>query len=125
MTERNVVKFEVGKYVLLQYPNRPPDKLSALYRDPMEIVAINCPDIDVRDLTTNKVSSVHTNRLQIFRHLIEMSKVEIEVLDLDEYYVEKIVTHEEKRKNQELDVQGPDGWDMSQKRTIGCAGRFI
>ena len=27
---KNVTKFEVGDYVLLQYPNKPPDKLSSL-----------------------------------------------------------------------------------------------
>jgi len=85
-----------------QYRNKPPDKLSAIYPSPMEIVAINRPDIvKVRDLTTNKVSSVHTCRLQIFRHPTEISKDELEVLsavDQDEYYVEKIVAHEEKVK---------------------------
>jgi hypothetical protein len=92
---KNVTKFEVGDYVLLQYPNKPPDKLSGLYRGPMEIISVDRPDIiKVRDLTTDKVSSVHTSRLRPFRHPAEMTKEEIEVLsavDLDEYYVEKIV----------------------------------
>jgi hypothetical protein len=60
---QEVTKFE-GQYVLLKYPNKPPDKLSALYRGPMEIVAMERPDIiKVRDLTTDKVSVVHTSRL--------------------------------------------------------------
>ena len=100
---KNVTKFEVGQFVLLQYPSRPPDKLSGLYRGPLEIVAIDRPDIiKVKDLTTNKISSVHTSRLRIFRHPTEMTREEIEVLasiDLDEYYVDKIVGHEEKGKN--------------------------
>ena len=62
-----MTKFEVGQYLLLKYPNKPPDKLSALHRGPMEIVAMDRPDIiKVRDLTTDKVS-VHTSRLQLFR----------------------------------------------------------
>ena len=96
-------KFEVGQHVLLQYPNKPPDKLLALYRGPMESVATNRLDIvKVRDLTKNQVSSVHTSRLQIFRHPTEMSKEKLQVLsvvDLDKYCVKKIVAHEEKGKN--------------------------
>jgi len=53
------------------------------------------PDIfKVRDLTTNKVSSIHTSRLRNFVQRRALSAV-----DLDEYYVEKIVAHEEKGKN--------------------------
>ena len=39
---QEVTEFEVGQYVLL---NKPPDNLSALYRGPMEIMAIDRPDI--------------------------------------------------------------------------------
>ena len=57
---KRVTKFEVGNYVLLQYPNKPPDKLSGLYRGSMEIISIDRPDIiKDRDLKTDKVSSVH------------------------------------------------------------------
>ena len=37
---KKVTIFVVGQFVLLQYPSRPPDKLSGLYRGPFEIVAI-------------------------------------------------------------------------------------
>ena len=91
---KKVSKFEVGNYVLLQYPNKPPDKLSGLDRRPMEIISTDRPDIiKVRDLTTVKVS---------FRHPTEMTKEDIEVLsaiDLDEYYVDEIVAHEEIGQN--------------------------
>ena len=97
---QEVIKFEVGQYVL-KYPNKPPDKLSALYRGPIEIVAMDCPDIvKVRDLTTDKVSVVHTSRL--FRRPAEMTPEESEVLagiDVDEYFVESIGDHEERGRN--------------------------
>ena len=55
----------------------------------MKIVAIDCPDI-IKDinLTTDKVSIVHTSRLCLFKHPAEMSPEELEVLaglDVDEY----------------------------------------
>ena len=47
-----------GQYVLLKYPKKPQDKLSALYHGPMEIVAMDRPGIvKLRDLKSDKVSS--------------------------------------------------------------------
>ena len=89
----------MGNYVLLQYPNKPHlDKLSGLCCGPKKLISIDGPDIiKVRDLMTDKVFSVHTSR-----DATDMTKEEIEVLsaiDLDEYYVDKIVSHEEKHRN--------------------------
>ena len=44
------------------------------------------PDIvKVRDLTTEKVSVVHTSRLRLFRHPAEMTPEELVGIDVDEY----------------------------------------
>ena len=68
---KTVTRFEVVQFVLQYPPSRPPDKLSV----PLEIVAVDRPDIiKVKDLTTNKVSSVNTSRLRIFRHPTEMTR---------------------------------------------------
>ena len=59
--------------------------------------------IKVKDMTTNKVFSVQTSRLRLFRHPTE-TKEEIEVfasVNLDKYYVEKITTNEDKSRNLE------------------------
>jgi len=69
-----VAKFLAGDYVLLTYPNRPPNKLAGMYRGPMVITAIDHPDlVKVRDLITNKESMVHANRLRPFKHPKDMS----------------------------------------------------
>ena len=50
----------------------------------------------VRDLLNNKVSLVHTSRLRAFNHPADMTEEEATALaavDLDEFYVEKIVGH--------------------------------
>ncbi len=50
-----VTKFAAGDYVLLTYPNRPPNKLAGMYRSPMVITSMDRPDlVKVRDLITNK-----------------------------------------------------------------------
>jgi hypothetical protein len=69
----------------------------------MVIHSIERPDlIQVRDLTTNKLSLVHTSRLRVFRHPAEMTEEEATALaavDMDEFYVEKIVEHSGSGKN--------------------------
>jgi hypothetical protein len=92
-----VVQFQEGQYVLLEYPTRPPNKLAGLYRGPMVIHAIDRPDlITVRDLTNNKLSLVHTSRLKHFRHPAEMTEEEaiaLAAVDMDEFYVDSIIDH--------------------------------
>jgi len=87
-----VIKFSVGDNVLLTYPNRPPNKLAGMYRDPKAITVMDRPDlVKVKDLITNRESLVHASRLRPFRHPKDMSAEKIESLvaaDLDEFYVE-------------------------------------
>jgi hypothetical protein len=91
-----VPDFTIGQFVLLRYPSRPPNKLAGLYRGPLVITAIDRPDmITVKDLISNKESVVHTSRLRVFRHPTEFTLQEaiaLAAVDLDEFYVEKIVT---------------------------------
>jgi hypothetical protein len=67
-------KFTVGQCVLLKYPNRPPDKLSGLYRGPLVITGIDHPEmIKVREIISHNESIVHTSRLRVFRHSTKMT----------------------------------------------------
>jgi hypothetical protein len=95
--------FKEGQFVLLKYPSRPPNKLAGLYRGPLVIVAIDRPDlIKVRDLISNKISMVHTDRVRPFKHPKTMTLAEATALaavDMDEFYVEKIVYVEKNGKN--------------------------
>jgi hypothetical protein len=63
----------------------------------MVIKGIDRPDlIKVRDLLTNKISLVHTSRLRPFRHPANMTleeAINLASVDMDEFYVEKIVGH--------------------------------
>ena len=92
-----------GDYVLLTYPNRPPNKLAGMYRGPMVTTVVDHPDlIIVKDLSTNRESLVHASRLIPFTHPKDMSTEKIESLvaaDWDEFHVEKIIGHTGTRKN--------------------------
>jgi len=58
--EEEVTNFSVGDYVLLTYPNRPPNKLAGMYRGLMIITVMNRPDlVKVKDLIMNRESLVH------------------------------------------------------------------
>jgi hypothetical protein len=91
------LNYHEGQFVLLKYPNRPPNKLAGLYRGPLVIEGIVRPDlIKVRDLLSNAISLVHTSRLRPFRHPANMTLEEAIALaaaDMDEFFVEKIIRH--------------------------------
>ena len=79
----------------------------------MEIVAKELHDIiKVRDLTTDKISVIHTSRLRLFKHPDEMAPEKLEVLagiHVDEYFVESIVDHEERGQNLRVGSIESDG----------------
>ena len=100
-----MTKLEVGQYVLLKYPN----SLQTSYRISIYIAAqwrlslyIVRDIVKVRDLTTDKVSVVHTSKLRLFKHPADIPSEESEALagiDVDEYFGKKIVDHEERTRS--------------------------
>ena len=76
----------MGDYVLLMYPNRPQNKLAGMYRGPIVITVMDCPDlVKVKDLFTNRESLVHASRLRPFTHPKDMSAEMIESLVATDY----------------------------------------
>jgi hypothetical protein len=76
-TPSEVPGFKNGQFVLLKYPIRPPNKQAGIYRGPLVINAIDRPNlIKVRDLTSNKISLVHTDRVRPFKHPKTMTLAE-------------------------------------------------
>ena len=63
----------------------------------------------VKDLISNKVMKVHTSRLGLFRHPTKMGFeeiIELAAVDLDYFYVEKIVNDVELGSNPKMEVSG-------------------
>ena len=76
-------EFNIGDYVLITYPNRPPHKLAPKLRGPLIIVDKSHPDIFVcRDLVTEKDISVHIERLREFKHEAMPEDEAIQLLQL-------------------------------------------
>jgi hypothetical protein len=89
--------FSVGDYVLLSYPNRPPSKLSSLYRGPMIIESREREDLfHVLDLVSNKVYPVHVSRLKKLVVPAGFTREQLKDLALNdhqEFKVDHIVDH--------------------------------
>ena len=72
------VTISVGNYVLLTYPNCPPNKLAGMCRGPMVITVMDRPDlVKVKDLITNCESFVQASRLRLFKHPKDVSTEKI------------------------------------------------
>jgi hypothetical protein len=92
-------KIEVGDYVHIRYPSRPPNKLAGLYRGPLIVLAKERDDIlDLLDLVTNKRIQIHIDRLVPFETSPDVTPaqlVELAGIDVDEFVVDHIVDHRE------------------------------
>lgn len=94
---------EVGNYVLLRYPSRPPDKLAGIYRGPMVVVAKERDDIvEVLDLVSNHTMHKHIDRVVHFELEPNMTREDvlaIAAVDSDNYIVDHIVDHRQHGTN--------------------------
>lgn len=95
--EDEVTSFNIGEYVLITYPIRPPSKLSPIYRGPLIIVEQVHENIfKCQDIISKKILELNVDRLRKFNcssdihpnELIEWASV-----DYDEFIVEDIVEH--------------------------------
>lgn len=93
----NSVSFNVGDYVLVTYPTRPPNKLSSLYRGPMIIIdKIRDDMFKLNDLISNKDIQVHIDRLRLFKVPDDFQPselIQLAAADKDEFIVESIIDH--------------------------------
>ena len=89
--------FSVGEYVLAAYPNRPPNKLSSIYRGPMIVEAKLRDDLfNVMDLVSNKVYQMHIDRLRklnVANGISRQQLVDLAIADQHEFVVESILDH--------------------------------
>ena len=92
-------EFEVGKYVLVSYPERPPSKLHPVWQGPVVVVAKNGVKYDVQDLSTMEIKSVHVTRLKAYNPAQTDDPRSVAAADTSEYVVDSIVDH--RRVNEE------------------------
>ena len=92
-TPENPTEFEVGDYVLVSYPERPPTKLAPRWRGPLIIVDSQGTTYKCQDLSTKKLQDFHITRLKKYNMAITDDPVQVAAADAVEYVVEAIVGH--------------------------------
>jgi hypothetical protein len=87
--------FNVGELVLVSYPDRPPDKLTANWRGPLVVQSVENQTYFCQDLITLHVSPFFVDRLKRFTTSEEMvyDPQALAALDKDELVVDAIVGH--------------------------------
>ena len=91
---RPLTKHEVGDYVLVAHPDRPPTKLSPKWRGPMLVVGTDeRGGYEVQDLGNLKVRTAHVDRLTPYRLRPGEDVAVVAALDDDEWVVEAVVGH--------------------------------
>jgi hypothetical protein len=99
--------FAVGDYVLVSYPERPPDKLTPKWRGPMLVVEIKNQTYYCQDLLTQKVIPFFMDRLQPYKSDLtygnnddeQLTPHAIAATDQDTFIVDSIVDHRGNPKN--------------------------
>ena len=92
--------FEVGDFVLVSYPNRPPSKLSPRWRGPYRVIERKSNTYSVVDLISQQVTYFDASRLILWHDRSDSTsdsaakaRQEAALRDNDEFVVEKIVDH--------------------------------
>ena len=90
-------EYQIGDYILLSYPSRPPSKLLGLYRGPMVVHKKIRDDMyEVLDLISNKTSQIHVSRMHALVLPPDATRedlLRLAGIDNHEYIVESIIDH--------------------------------
>jgi hypothetical protein len=92
-TPESPTTYDVGDYVLVSYPERPPTKLTPRWRGPLAVVEADGDKYLCQDLRTQKVLPFHVSRLKRYVMDDTPDAVDVAAADDDEYIVEAIVDH--------------------------------
>lgn len=83
----------MGDYVLVSYPERPPNKLSPRWRGPLAVVEVDGNTYHCQDLASLKVIPFHISRLKLFDASRCPDPTALASVDKDEWVVETILDH--------------------------------
>jgi len=93
--------FEVGDFVCVSYPEKPPHKLAPRWRGPMTVISRNGNIYECMDLITQAVMTVDFDRLK--RYIVrDIPPAEVALRDSDAFVVESVIDHigSHKRKSE-------------------------
>ena len=94
----NPTTFRVGQYVLVKYPNGPPDKLTPFWKGPMLISKVENQTYWCQDLLSGRQTPLFVDRLKEFTPSDQISNEDVAVVDKNDFIVEAILAHKGKTK---------------------------
>ena len=90
----NPTTYSVGDYVLVSYPNRPPNKLTSQWKGPLLVTSISSQNYACKDLISNKSNTYFVDRLKLYDSTsTDYTPEAIALVDNDSFIVESIVDH--------------------------------
>ena len=90
----DALHFDVGDYVLLSYPTRPPTKLTPRWRGPFVVIETSGNTYSIQDLCSKGIQQIDVSRLKLFRMVLSDQEVqELAARDTNEHVVEMIIDH--------------------------------
>lgn len=89
----NPTTFRVGQYVLVRYPNGPPDKLTPFWKGPMLVTKVENQTYWCQDLLSGRQTPLFVDRLKAFTPSDQISNEDAAVADNDDFIVEKFLAH--------------------------------
>lgn len=101
----NPPSFALNTLVLMSYPNRPPSKLSPVWRGPLIVRGVSGDSYTLEDVNSKKLVRCHLSRLKQYDNSLDKDPRTIAAMDTDELVVEAIVDHRKTRKGLEFRVR--------------------
>lgn len=88
-----------GDWILVEYPNAPPNKLVPMWRGPFVVTGVLSEGnrLQIQDPRTNKIKIVHITQVKIFKG--DPGRAEdLNAMDQTEYVIDTIIDHELRKR---------------------------
>ena len=92
-------QFAKGSFVLLEFPDRPPDKLSTLKDGPYKVVGRDRDILFLSHASDHNPRMVHISRLSVYRNSKQFSATNAAAKAKGKFLIKAILNHRPKSKN--------------------------
>ena len=88
------IEYPVGSYVLVSYPDSPPDKLRTVWQGPMQVVSAVGTKYTVQNLVNYSLYTVYIGRLKKFEYDTRVIDPKVVAMhDMGEFLIDRILDH--------------------------------
>ena len=96
----STIEYPVGSYLLVSYPDNPPDKLRTQWQGPMQVVSAVGTKYTVQNLVNYSMYTVHIGRLKKFEYDAQETDPKVVAMhDMGEFLIDSITAHRGQRSS--------------------------